>query len=114
MNCDAGSSGRDAARSGSTLSKTSLSTCRSPPPVMRRAAQLWADVRNEGRPTAPDPALDGDVILAAQTLTLEDELTIRGIIGTTNPDHLSRYVAAADWKDIGSATSRDSDSGGKT
>lgn len=83
-------------------------------PVMRQAARLWADARNRGRPTAPDPALDCDVILAAQTLTVEEELEINGIIATTNPDHLSRYVAAADWRDIGSATSGGSEPGGET
>lgn len=71
--------------------------------VMRRAAVLWADAQNRGGPTAPDPALDGDVILAAQTLTLEEEISGDVYVATTNPDHLSRYVAAGDWRDIGPA-----------
>ena len=28
--------------------------------AMRRAAAFWAEARQGGRPTAPDPALDGD------------------------------------------------------
>ena len=64
---------------------------------MRRAAEFWAEARRDGRPTAPDPALDGDVILAAQAATLDRDDVI---IATTNPKHLSRYVPAALWTDI--------------
>lgn len=66
--------------------------------AMRRAASFWAEARQQGRPTAPDPALDADVILAAQAATLE---RTDAIIATTNPKHLSRYVAAELWTDIG-------------
>jgi len=58
---------------------------------MLRAAELWAEVRRRGRPTADPQALDGDVILAAQTLS------IGGRVATENVGHLSLFVEAADW-----------------
>lgn len=65
-------------------------------PHMRDAADLWAQARQAGRPTAPDPALDGDVILAAQARSLG----VPFVVATTNAAHLSRYVPAADWLTI--------------
>jgi predicted nucleic acid-binding protein len=64
--------------------------------AMRRAAELWAQARRTGHPTAPDPALDGDVILAAQALTLN----IAVVVATGNPAHLSRYVPAELWSNL--------------
>lgn len=61
-------------------------------PAMRKACELWADARRRGQPTASDPELDGDVILAAQALEVE------GTVATTNIRHLSRYVPVEDWK----------------
>lgn len=67
--------------------------------AMRRAAELWADLRRKGRPTADPAALDGDVILAAQALTtgLSPE---RVVVATTNPGHLSLMVQAEHWEKI--------------
>lgn len=65
--------------------------------AMREAAILWARSRQQGRPTADDSALDGDVILAGQAITLEAEDVM---IATTNVDHLSRFVAADLWPNI--------------
>lgn len=65
-------------------------------PAIRMAAELWALARNTGQPTAPDPALDGDVILAAQALTLG----VPVIVATGNPAHLSRFVPAEFWQTI--------------
>lgn len=50
--------------------------------IMRDAARLWAEARRRGAPTAPPHGLDGDVILAAQALS------VRGTIATTNRKHL--------------------------
>jgi predicted nucleic acid-binding protein len=67
--------------------------------VMRKAAELWAHARQQGRPTADNKALDGDMILTAQALVFassEDDV----IIATTNVGHLSLFAKAAHWKDI--------------
>jgi predicted nucleic acid-binding protein len=66
-------------------------------PAMRRAAELWAQARQQGRPTAADNTIDGDMILAAQALTLG---TPDVIIATTNIGHLTRFVTADLWQNI--------------
>jgi len=68
--------------------------------TMLKAAQFWAQVRKQGMPTADDKALDGDVILAAQALLIQDE-GHEVIIATTNVGHLSRLAQAKTWRDIG-------------
>lgn len=65
--------------------------------AMRMAANLWAQTRQRGRPTADDRALDGDVILAAQLLTAE---LPNAVVATTNVGHLSLFVKAALWTDL--------------
>lgn len=67
--------------------------------AMRLAADLWAEARRWGRPTAPDLALDGDVILAAQARVLAARHP-DVVVATTNPKHLERFVDARVWLDI--------------
>jgi hypothetical protein len=65
--------------------------------AMRLAARFWADARNAGLPTAPDLALDADVILAGQAAALNNsDVTI----ATTNVAHLARFVSADHWRNI--------------
>ncbi|NET56150.1 MAG: type II toxin-antitoxin system VapC family toxin [Symploca sp. SIO2E6] len=65
--------------------------------VMLKAAELWAQARNRGTPTADPKALDGDVILAAQaTLVAEEGNEV--IVATTNVGHLSQFVDAREWQ----------------
>ena len=65
--------------------------------AMRKAAELWADVRRSGMPTASNDALDGDAILAAQALTID---TADVVVATTNVSHLVRFAPAKIWQDI--------------
>ncbi len=67
--------------------------------TMRRAAELWAESRNRGRPSTHGEAIDADVILAAQA----QELASEGreiIVATTNVKHLAPFVDARLWQDI--------------
>lgn len=63
-------------------------------PIMLKAAELWAQARRSGVPTADPKALDCDVILAAQALT------VQGMVATENVGHLSRFVEARHWREI--------------
>ena len=61
--------------------------------AMRLAAELWARARQLGTPTAGAAAIDGDVILAAQSLACDPTATI----ATANVAHLGRYAPAELW-----------------
>ncbi|MBM3833609.1 MAG: type II toxin-antitoxin system VapC family toxin [Verrucomicrobia bacterium] len=63
--------------------------------AMLKAAELWANVRRRGLPTADPKELDGDVILAAQALQID------ATVATENVGHLSLFVSACNWKSIG-------------
>lgn len=62
--------------------------------AMMKAAQLWAEARKSGQPTADPKEMDCDVVLAAQAMTAG------AIVVTENIGHLSRFVEAKHWKDI--------------
>ena len=68
--------------------------------VMLRAAELWAEARKSGRPTADPKALDCDVILAAQAEQAG------AIVATENVGHLSFFVEARDWRSLCPHTGR--------
>jgi len=67
--------------------------------VMRLAAELWADARRAGLPTAGPRSLDADAILAAQAeLACGPADTVT--VATTNVGHLARFVDARPWDQI--------------
>jgi predicted nucleic acid-binding protein len=68
-------------------------------PMMRHAAALWAQARQQGKQTAADAALDADVILIAQALSLDlppDQV----IIATHNVSDIVRFFPADTWENI--------------
>ncbi len=67
--------------------------------TMLLAAEFWAQVRKQGKPTADNKALDGDVILAAQASLLSN-VGYEVVIATTNVSHLSRLATAKEWQNI--------------
>ena len=67
--------------------------------IMLEAAELWAQARNAGVATADIHALDGDVIVTAQALSL-GLATSEFVIATSNVGHLSRFVPADLWSNI--------------
>ena len=69
------------------------------PEVLRQAALFWAQSRNAGRITAPDTALDGDVILAAHAAILRRQ-GYQSVVATTNVKHLEWFVPAYRWREI--------------
>lgn len=62
--------------------------------IMLKAAELWAFMRRQGKPSADPKALDGDVILAAQALK------VNATVITENISHLKLMVAAKNWKEL--------------
>jgi predicted nucleic acid-binding protein len=72
--------------------------------ALRFGAELWAQSRRAGRPTADPTALDIDVLLSAQALRFGSS----PLVATTNPKHLSQFVPAQHWTDIAPSTFADS------
>ncbi len=65
--------------------------------VMRQAALLWAEVRQQGRPAADNKALDADMILSAQAI---GQCTGNVVIATTNVKHFPPIIQADTWQNI--------------
>jgi predicted nucleic acid-binding protein len=66
---------------------------------LEMAAQMWGEARNAGIQTASNDALDADVILCAQALSLGLSSSDY-IVATTNIGHLSRFVPCDEWTNI--------------
>jgi predicted nucleic acid-binding protein len=67
--------------------------------ALRLAADLWAKSRQLGRLTAAPQSLDIDVIIAAQAISAA-KVSSEFVVATTNPKHLSQFVAAKHWNEI--------------
>jgi predicted nucleic acid-binding protein len=63
------------------------------------AAELWAESRRRGMPTADTRALDIDVILAAQVTNSGIPISDL-VVATTNSKHLSQFIPAEEWSKI--------------
>lgn len=68
--------------------------------AMRRAAELWAQARHVGQPTAADDTIDADMILVAQA---EATGISNLVIATSNVDHIGRFFPAELWSNIAAA-----------
>jgi predicted nucleic acid-binding protein len=67
--------------------------------ALRLSAELWAEARKSGQPTADQKAIDIDVILAGQALSFASTAS-EVIVATTNPKHLNQFLAAKHWSEI--------------
>ena len=79
--------------------KSAISYCQITTQAILKAAEFWALARKRGKPTAPDEALDGDVILAAQAAGYKADGR-EVIIATTNVRHLEDFSNARLWQSI--------------
>jgi predicted nucleic acid-binding protein len=67
--------------------------------ALQLAARLWAQARNTGAPTADPKELDGDVLIAAQVISVGLS-PAHFTVATTNLAHLSQFVPSDLWKNI--------------
>lgn len=70
---------------------------------LRLAARLWAQARNTGSLPADPKELNGDVLIAAQTLDYQATYSLAltdVIVAPVNVGHLSLFVPADVWSNI--------------
>ena len=71
------------------------------PIILRHSAELWAETRRLGLPTAELNNIDADVIIGATCQLIQEEYPgQRLIVATTNVKHLSRFIEAKQWNQI--------------
>lgn len=66
------------------------------PNAMERAASLWAQARQQGKPAASNLALDADMMLLAQA----EEIRAVAVVATGNVRHLAPFFNAQQWQDV--------------
>ncbi|MFL5330494.1 MAG: PIN domain-containing protein [Gemmataceae bacterium] len=59
--------------------------------IWHRAADLWAEARLQGKPTAAAAALDADVLIAAQAQE------VNASVVTNNAGHIGRWAPVLTW-----------------
>lgn len=57
----------------------------------QRAAELWAEARMQGQPTAAPAALDADVLIAAQAEA------VSATVVTNNASHIGQWAPVLNW-----------------
>jgi predicted nucleic acid-binding protein len=69
--------------------------------VLKKAAQLWAETRRKGKPTADIKNIDVDIIIGATCQLLQAEYPGQFlVVATTNVKHISQFVEAKVWQEI--------------
>jgi predicted nucleic acid-binding protein len=69
--------------------------------VLEIASDLWAQARSQGKATANDKNIDGDMIIAAHWSILNAKYPGREVVVvTTNVKHLGYFTNAYTWQDI--------------
>jgi predicted nucleic acid-binding protein len=69
--------------------------------VLQKAAELWAQARRQGIPTADRKNIDADMIIAATSQLVQTQYPGRNLlVATTNVKHIDSFIAAKTWEDI--------------
>ena len=71
--------------------------------ILKKAAEFWAEARQNHIPTADDKNIDADMIISAQWIALSQEFPGQGVfVATTNLKHLQIFVGenALEWRNI--------------